>query len=102
MLEHMGIRWGYTFLHTTSHIPREDITDLMIQATEMYLSGEEERDVKGPDFEGKLYTERRYELLGTIGGQRFDAELDTTYGRDSATFLVNEQTMGMGAGPSRN
>ena len=102
MLEHLGIRWGYTFLRTTSHIPGEELTDLMIQATEMYLFGEEEREVKGPNFEGKLYTERRYEILGSMGGQRFDAEFDTAYGKDTAAFIVSEQTGGAGSSISRN
>ena len=98
----MGIRWGYTFLRTASHVTREEITDLMLQATEMYLTGQEERKVKSPNFEGKLYTERRYELIGEFGGQRFDAELDTAYGKDSAVFLVSEQTEGKGLAFSRN
>jgi hypothetical protein len=102
MLEHLGIRWGYTFLRTASHIPHEEMIDLMVQATEMYLNGEEERRVRGQNFEGKLYTERRYELLGQFGGQRFDAELETAYGRDQATFLVNEQTGDQASGFSRN
>ena len=76
--------------------------ELMIQATEMYLNGEEERKVKSQSFEGKLCTERRYELLGEFGGQRFDAELETAHGKDKATFLVNEQTGGPGSGFSRN
>lgn len=102
MFEHMGIRWGYTFLRTASHIPHDEIVDLMVQATEMYLNGEEERNVKSLSFEGKLRTEMRYELLGEFGGQRFDAELETACGRDKAEFLVNEQTGGRGAHLSRN
>ncbi len=98
----MGIRWGYTFLRTTSHVSYEELTELMLQATEMYLTGEDERVVRSANFQGKLYTERRYELLGELGGQRFDAKLETAYGEDNATFLVNEQTSGEGAGFSRN
>ena len=92
MLEHLGMRWGYTFLRTASKLPHEDVTNLMLQATEMYLLGEEERKVVTSNYEARLYTEKRYELLGHFGGQRFDADLDTIYGKDSLTFLVNEQT----------
>ena len=74
----------------------------MLQAVEMYLAGENERKVKGPEYDGRLYTEQRYELLGTMGGQRFDADLDTSRGRDHASFLVNEQTQGAGAAISLN
>ncbi len=102
MLEHLGIRWGYVFLRTTSHLANEETESLMITATEMYLAGEAERNVKTESFEGRIYTERRYEILGHFGGQRFDAELETIHGRDSATFIINEQTGGSGSGPSLN
>ena len=81
MLEHMGIRWGYTFLYTASHLSSKDIYDLMEQATEMYLTREEERVVNGRGYEGRLCTQGKYELLGTFGGVRFDAVLETNKGR---------------------
>ena len=102
MLEHKGIRWGYVFLKASSYLNTEEFHELMIQAVEMYLAGENERTVKGPEYDGRLYTEQRYELLGTMGGQRFDADLDTSRGRDHASFLVNEQTQGAGAAISLN
>ena len=71
MLEHMGIRWGYVFLRTASHISAEETQELMVQAVEMYLMGEDERDLQSSSYEGKLYTQRRYEVLGSFGGQRF-------------------------------
>ena len=102
MLEHMGFRWGYVFLRAASHLDADGLHDLMLQAVEMFLAGEEERQVKGGGFEGRLRTEMRYEIIGTLGGQRFDADLETAYGRDTATFLVSEQTQGMGSVISRN
>ena len=98
----MGFRWGYVFLRAASHLNADGLHDLMVQAVEMFLAGEEERQVKGGDFEGKLRTEMRYEIIGSLGGQRFDAELETAYGPDTATFLVSEQTQGMGSVISRN
>ena len=53
-------------------------------------------------FEGSLRTDRKYEVLGHFGGQRFDVELETVYGRDSASFLVNEQTRDPGPAFSLN
>ncbi len=102
MLEHDGIRWGYVFLKASSYLNTEEFHELMVQAVEMYLAGEEQRNVKGAEYEGRLYTEQRYELIGTIGGQRFDADLETSRGHDSAAFLVNEQTQGAGAAISLN
>lgn len=102
MLEHLGMRWGYVFLRAASHLAEDDLMQLMTQAVEMYLQGEDERNVKGADYDGKLFTERKYELLGEFGGQRFDVEIDTIYGRDKATFLVSEQTKGVGSTISLN
>lgn len=102
MLEHLGIRWGYVFLRAASHIDAEEANGLMLQAIEMYLAGESERTVKSDGFEGRLFTEMRYEVIGAFGGQRFDAELETPYGRDEAGFLVSEQTGGRGSVISRN
>ena len=102
MLEHDGIRWGYVFLRAASFLGPEQINDLMVQAVEMFLAGEEERSIKTAEFEGKLSTEMRYEIIGVLGGQRFDAELETPYGTDKAAFLVSEQTRGLGSVISRN
>ncbi|MEE8465896.1 MAG: hypothetical protein V3S68_05410 [Dehalococcoidia bacterium] len=102
MLEHKGLRWGYVFLKASSYLSNEEFHELMVQSVEMYLAGETERNVKGPEYEGRLYTEQRYELIGTMGGQRFDADLDTSRGHDHASFLVNEQTQGAGAAISLN
>ena len=102
MLEHLGMRWGYDFLRASSHLAEDDVMQLMTQAVEMYLQGEDEPNVKGSNYNGKLYTERKYELLGEFGGQRFDADMDTIYGRDKTTFLVSEQTRGVGSAISRN
>ena len=102
MLEHLGVRWGYVFLRAASYMSEEDVKDLMTQAVEMYLKGEDERLVKGASFDGKLYTDQKYEILGAFGGQRFDADLETIRGKDKATFLVSEQTSGFGSSISQN
>ncbi len=102
MLEHLGIRWGYVFLRSANYLNSEESNELMVQAVEMYLAAESERTVKHDSFEGRLFTEGRYEVMGGLGGQRFDAELETVCGRDQATFLVNEQTGGSGAPISVN
>ena len=102
MLEHKGFRWGYVFLRAATHIDADGLHDLMVKAVEMFLAGEQERQGKGGGFECRLRTEMRYEIIGSLGGQRFDADLETAYGQDTATFLVSEQTQGMGSVISRN
>lgn len=102
MLEHKGMRWGYVFLRAASYLGEEEAKEIMVQAVEMFLVGEEERNIKSSGFEGRLFTEMRYEMIGELGGQRFDADLETPYGRDKASFLVSEQTRGVGGVISRN
>ncbi|MDA0262709.1 MAG: hypothetical protein O3A93_00960 [Chloroflexi bacterium] len=102
MLEHNGLRWGYVFLKGAAYLSAEEFQSLMVQAVEMFLAGETERNVRSAEYEGRLYTERRYELIGTIGGQRFNADLETSRGHDNASFLVNEQTHGTGGSISVN
>ncbi len=98
MMEHHGIRWGYVFLRAPNFLGGEDREHLMTVAVEMYLAGEDERNVQSAAYEGRVFTQRRFEMLGEFGGQRFDVELETAFGRDTATFLVNEQTGGHGGG----
>tara|TARA_B100001029_G_C14972165_1_gene400886 strand:+ start:297 stop:605 length:309 start_codon:yes stop_codon:yes gene_type:complete len=102
MLEHKGMRWGYVFLKSPTHLDKDDVFDVMRDAVEMYLDGERERDLKESFYEGKLYTQNKYELIGALGGQRFDAEIETNKGKDVLTFLVSEQTSGMGSYISPN
>tara|TARA_A100001037_G_scaffold305874_1_gene347806 strand:- start:3614 stop:3922 length:309 start_codon:yes stop_codon:yes gene_type:complete len=102
MLEHKGFRWGYVFLTAAAYISPEDVQTLMKQAVEMFLNDEYSRDIIGDSFEGQLFTQKKYELIGEIGGQRFDAELETESGRDKASFLVSEQTQGVGSSISMN
>ena len=90
------------FLRAASHIGEEEAKEIMVQAVEMFLVGEEERNIKSSGFEGRLYTEMRYEIIGSLGGQRFDADLETPFGRDKASFLVSEQTQGSGSVISSN
>ena len=102
MLEHLGIRWGYVFLRGAAYLSEDDMKELMTTAVEMYLQDEDQRTVSGSEFEGTVSTDHKYEVLGHFGGQRFDVELDTIYGRDSASFLVNEQTKSPGPAFSLN
>ena len=79
--EHKGFRWGYSFLMADSRLGLEERLSILYDATEMYLLGESERPVGDPDsFEGRIYTERKYDVLGSFAGQRFDAELETNDG----------------------
>ena len=45
MMEHLGVRWGYVFLRSANYLNPDEFNELMIQAVEMYLGGESERNL---------------------------------------------------------
>ena len=47
-------------------------------------------EIKNDNCEGVVYTNNNYELLGSFGGKRFDAELDTNKGKVKLRFLITE------------
>ena len=67
-------------------------TGVADEAVDMYLKGEDKRNVKFENSEGQVYTKGKYGMLGCYGGQIFNAEIDTPTGFSKLAFLVNEQT----------
>ena len=99
-----GIRWGFTFLMGNSLMSNEDMLDLVAKATLLYLNGEERTEVSGNGFEGILYTNHEWKVVGGFSGQQFDAILDsdTDEGKLRLRFLVSEQTLRQGMAYSAN
>lgn len=99
-----GIRWGFTFLMGNSLISNEDKLDLVAKATLLYLNGEERTEVSGNGFEGILYTNHEWKVVGGFSGQQFDAILDSDRdeGKLRLRFLVSEQTLSQGMAYSAN
>ena len=96
-----GVRWGISYLTTDSGIPEVERFRILCEATDMYLSGEDARDVRSEHYEGRVYTKREYGMVGAFGGVKYYAELDTTHGKSRLSFLVSERTGGKNA-PSMN
>src|SRR5213083_1442594 len=99
-----GVRWGVTFLIGTSLLSDGDKQDLVAKATLLYLNGEERAEVSGAGFEGVLYTNHEWKVVGGFSGQQFDAILDsdTDEGKLRLRFLVSEQTLRQGMAYSAN
>src|SRR5438552_15855162 len=93
-----GIRWGFTFLMGNSLISNEDKLDLVAKATLVYLNGEERTEGSGAGFEGVLYTNHEWKVVGGFSGQQFDAILDSDADKEKLRlrFLVSEQTLCQG------
>jgi hypothetical protein len=99
-----GVRWGFTFLLGTSLLSEEDKLDLVAKATLLYLNGEERTEVSGKGYEGVLYTNYEWKVIGGFSGQQFDAILETDADSDKLRlrFLVSEQTLQQGTAYSPN
>ena len=90
-----GVRWGFTFLMGTSLLSNDEKLDLVAKATLMYLNGQERTDVSGDGYEGVLYTNHEWKVVGGLSGQQFDAILETDADEEKLRlrFLVSEQTL---------
>ena len=98
------VRWGFTFLLGTSLLSEEDKLGLVAKATLLYLNGEERTEVKGDGYEGVLYTNHEWKVIGGFSGQQFDAILESDADEEKLRlrFLVSEQTLREGLAYSAN
>ena len=99
-----GVRWGFTFLLGTSLLPDEEKLDLVAKATMMYLNGEQRTEVSGEGYEGVLFTNHEWKVVGGLSGQQFDAILESAADEEKLRlrFLVSEQTLQQGMAYSAN
>jgi hypothetical protein len=99
-----GIRWGFTFLMGHSRISNQDKQALVAKATLLYLNGEDRAEISGDGFEGVLFTNHEWKVLGGFSGQQFEAviESDAEEGKLRLRFLVSEQTLRQGMAYSAN
>jgi hypothetical protein len=99
-----GTRWGFTFLMGTSLLSNDEKLNLVAKATLMYLNGEDRTEVSGEGYEGVLYTNHEWKVVGGFSGQQFDAIIDSDADEDKLRlrFLVSEQTLRQGMAYSSN
>src|SRR5262245_15363151 len=99
-----GTRWGFTFLLGTSLLSNDEKLNLVAKATLMYLEGEERTEVSGTGYEGVLYTNHEWKVVGGFSGQQFDAVIYSDADEDKLRlrFLVSEQTLQQGMAYSAN
>jgi hypothetical protein len=99
-----GVRWGFTFLMGNSLLSNEDKLELVAKATLLYLNGEERIEVSGAGYEGILYTNHEWKVVGGFSGQQFDAVIESDADKEKLRlrFLVSEQTLKQGTAYSPN
>jgi hypothetical protein len=88
----------------TSLLSNDEKLDLVAKATLMYLNGEERTEVSGDGYEGVLYTNHEWKVVGGLSGQQFDAIIETDADEEKLRlrFLVSEQTLRQGMAYSTN
>src|SRR5262249_1332829 len=99
-----GVRWGFTFLLGSSLLSDDEKLDLVAKATLLYRDGEERTEVSGDGYEGVLYTNHEWKVVGGFSGQQFEAILETEADEEKLRlrFLVSEQTLRQGMAYSTN
>ena len=90
-----GRRWGFAFFQGDSRLGVEGLDEIVLHAVNMHLKDEKRSEIKNNNYEGVVYTNNNYELLGSFGGKRFDAELDTNKGKVKLRFLITEYMEGV-------
>jgi hypothetical protein len=99
-----SVRWGFTFLMGNSLLSNDDKLELVAKATMLYLNGEERTEVSGSGYEGVLYTNHEWKVMGGFSGQQFDAVIESEHDEEKLRlrFLVSEQTLRQGTAYSPN
>jgi len=87
-----------------SLLSNEDKLELVAKATLLYLNGEERIEVSGNGYEGILYTNHEWKVVGGFSGQQFDAVIESDADKEKLRlrFLVSEQTLLQGTAYSPN
>jgi hypothetical protein len=87
-----------------SLLSNEDKLELVAKATLLYLNGEERIEVSGNGYEGILYTNHEWKVVGGFSGQQFDAVIESAADKEKLRlrFLVSEQTLRQGTAYSPN
>ncbi len=69
---------------------RENRRAFFFACTEAYLAQRAEQPFKGRTVEGKIYDKKRYQMLGCLGGYRYDAVIETDFGTVTLEVLVDQ------------
>jgi hypothetical protein len=88
--KYKGYIWRSTFLETDSLMSEEDRLRIRTQIADMYLDGKDKANIKGDDYEGRITTNNKSYLVGSLWGQEFEAVLETNHGKSKLSLLVAE------------
>ena len=85
---------GIYCLMTAGRGLTDEIRTLLYQvACEMFKKGTERESVKSPDCEAVIRTKFEFALIGSIGGTRFIADVETEAGKTHTDFIVHDRDL---------
>ncbi|MBI2631752.1 hypothetical protein HYW75_02005 [Candidatus Pacearchaeota archaeon] len=90
-----GRRWYCTYLESDTRMPSLDRIKLVTIATLMYICGIDEKKIETENYEGTLRKTKDCDIVGSIIGPEFKAELQTYRGNTRLRFIVSEVTPGI-------
>ena len=95
MFEYEGCRWGYGFLEGDSRLSQGELMYILRETVSLYLTGDEEKQVETDNLAGRIKTEYKRGMIGTLSGTIFNAEIyhSGIKGKLNLSFLINELTM---------
>lgn len=88
-IDYLIIPEMHCFLKTDSRLTPDDRMSLLTYASQIYGQGERACDVMGENYCGRLRTSGEWVALSGMAGQRFEAELETVYGKSDVSFLIH-------------
>ena len=84
-----GENWRYAFLEPDACLSQSDREYMLCETIRLYKAGDEKKNIKGEEFEGRL-TKKEYVSFGACMGRFYEAELDTEKGKRRAKILVQK------------
>lgn len=84
-------RGFYCLMVSGKPIDDEVSTQLYVAACRMFDGGNNRKKLSGANYEGVLTTEFEYVSMGSIGGTRFRAEIETDSGTTRVDFVVHDR-----------
>lgn len=95
MFEYEGCRWGYGFLEGDPRLSQEELMYILRETVSLYLSGDKKKQVEADNLAGRIKTEYKQGMIGTLSGTIFNVEIyhSGIKGKLNLSFLVKELTM---------
>lgn len=91
LLEYENKLYEIVFLNTDPALSEDDRVGICMSAIEMSVKKQRTRKIKGEGYEGRMKTDGKYYQMGTFGGRRFEARVETNHGKRDIGVLLTRK-----------